>query len=157
LVGGTGTDVFNGGDGVDVFKNDFSHVNVPAVKPKAQDVGQGESGACVILASLAAGAADGTNLAARIQKVGANPDSVPLYRPGTGWIKQTVTFDGTWTDNDPMAADKNDAWVVIYQRAFLQEMGVNWNDANSNGWAARYGDDYQVANAGLVALTGKGS
>src|SRR5436305_1223555 len=80
--------------------------------------------------------ANGTNLAARIQKVGANLYTVPLYRPGTGWIRQTVYFDGTWTDNDPMIVNRNDAWVVIYQRAFLQEMGVNWSDANVGGWTS---------------------
>jgi hypothetical protein len=47
--------------------------------------------------------------------------------------------------------------VIIYQRAFLQEMGVNWRDSNSDGWATKYGDSFQVANAGLIALTGHGT
>src|SRR5947199_380285 len=67
-----------------------------------KDVFQRQSGTCVILSSLSAVTADGTNLAARITKIGSNSYSVPLYRSGTGWIRQTVTFDGSWTDNDPM-------------------------------------------------------
>ncbi|HEY1379943.1 MAG TPA: C2 family cysteine protease, partial [Gemmataceae bacterium] len=151
---GLGNDTFDGGDGFNVYKNDFSDLNIKAVRANADDVVQGKSGTCVLLASLAAVTNDGVNLAARIQKVGTNQYSVPLYRPGTGWVKQTVYFDGTWTDNDPMVANPADAWVLIYQRAFLQEMGVQWTDPNANAWAAKYGDEYQRADAGLVTLTG---
>src|SRR4029077_10865331 len=115
------------------YREDFSGINVTQEKASDTDVFQGQSGTCVILSSLAAVTANGTNLAARIAKVGTNLYSVPLYRPGTGWIRQTVTFDGTWSDNDPMITNPADAWVVIYQRAFLQEMKVNWNDTNSAG------------------------
>jgi hypothetical protein len=154
LTGGKGNDTFVGGSGFNVYKDDFAGVDVTRLRPAERDVVQGQSGTCVILSSLAAVTADGTNLAARIQKVGTNLYSVPLFRPGTGWIKQTVSFDGTWTDNDPMAASRNDAWVVIYQRAFLQEMGVQWTDPKANAWADKYGDKFQRADAGLLALTG---
>ncbi len=157
LLAGEGNDTFNGGGGFNVYRDDFSGVNITQEKASDADVAQGQSGTCVILSSLAAVTADGTNLAARITKVGTNEYSVPLYKLGTGWVNQTVYFDGTWSDNDPMMNNRADAWVVIYQRAFLQEMGVNWNDTNSNGWAAKYGDSYQVANAGLIALTGHGT
>jgi len=46
-------------------------------------------------------------------------------------------FDGTWTDNDPTPTADGAAWPLLYQRAFLQEMGVNWADPNSAGWATR--------------------
>jgi hypothetical protein len=157
FLAGKGNDTFFGGGGFNVYRDDFSEVNVTQEKAAAHDVMQGQSGTCVILSSLAAVAANGTNLAARIQRVGTNEYSVPLYRPGTGWIKQTVYFDGTWTDNDPMIANPNDTWVAIYQRAYLQEMGVNWSDTSSANWAAKYGSKYQVANAGLIALTGNGT
>jgi hypothetical protein len=157
FLAGMGNDTFSGGGGFNVYRDDFSGVNITQEKASDADVFQGQSGTCVILSSLAAVTADGTNLAARITKVGTNEYSVPLYRPGAGWVNQTVYFDGTWTDNDPMINNRADAWVVIYQRAFLQEMKVNWNDTNSNGWAAKYGDNYQVANAGLIALTGRGT
>jgi RTX calcium-binding nonapeptide repeat (4 copies)/Calpain family cysteine protease len=157
LDGGLGKDAFEGGAGFDVYKSDFrDDVAISRVRAEAGDVQQGDSGTCVLLSSLAAVTADGVNLAARITKVGTNQYSVPLYRPGTGWIRQTVYFDGQWSDNDPMVANPADAWVLIYQRAFLQEMGVQWTDPNARAWAAKYGDEYQRADAGLVALTGRG-
>jgi hypothetical protein len=33
-------------------------------------------------------------------------------------------------------------------------MGVQWTDPNANAWAGKYGDKYQRADAGLLALTG---
>jgi hypothetical protein len=78
-----------------------------------------------------------------------------MYRPGTGWVRQTVYFDGVWTDNDPMLAAPGDAWVLIYQRAYLQEMGVRWNDPNTSRWSRLYGDKYQRADSALLALTGR--
>jgi hypothetical protein len=157
LIGGKGKDTFVGGGGFDVYKDDFSTTDLTKQRSAISDVDQGEAGTCVILSSLAAVTSDGTNLAARITKVGTNLYSVPLYRPGTGWVKQTVYFDGTWTDNDPKITSPNQAWVIIYQRAFLQEMGVNWNDPSSSGWAGKYGSKFQLANAGLIALTGRGT
>jgi hypothetical protein len=156
LIGGKGVDTFSGGGGFNVYKDDFSATTINKQIASDKDVFQGQAGTCVILSSLAAVTADGTNLAARITKIAANLYSVPLYRSGTGWIKQTVSFDGGWSDNDPMITNPANAWVVIYQRAFLQEMGVKWADSNSDGWAAKYGDKFQVANAGLV-LTGHGA
>lgn len=150
-------DTFSGGGGFNVYKDDFSDVTINKQAAKDKDVLQGQSGTCVILSSLAAVTADGTNLAARITKVGTNLYSVPLYRPGTGWITQRVTFDGTWTDNDPKITDPSEAWVIIYQRAYLQEMGVKWTDTNAGNWAHKYGDKFQVATNGLIALTGRGS
>ena len=69
-------------------------------------------------------------------------------------MRQTVYFDGVWTDNDPMVADAGSAWVLIYQRAYLQEMGVRWSDPNQSQWADRYGDKFQRADSALTALTG---
>jgi hypothetical protein len=154
LDGGTGTDTFVGGSGFNVYHDDFSAAAVTGTKASANNVFQGKSGTCVILSSLAAVANDGVNLAARITKTGTNQYAVPLYRPGTGWVTQTVYFDGTWTDNDPMIASPGDAWVVIYQRAFLQEMGVRWTDPDQSQWANKYGDKFQHADSALVALTG---
>jgi hypothetical protein len=154
LDGGTGRDTFFGGDGFNVYRNDFAAVNVTAVATAAGSVRQGKSGTCVVLASLAALAADGVNLSGRIRQTGANQYAVPIYRPGTGWVTQTVYFDGSWTDNDPMVANPGDAWVLIYQRAFLQEMGVRWSDPNQAQWADKYGDRYQHADAAFVAVTG---
>jgi hypothetical protein len=153
LDGGAGNNTFVGGTGFTVYHDSFGDV-LGGHHTRAADVQQGRSGTCVVLASVAAVASSGVDLAGRIQQVGANLYSVPLYRPGTGWVRQTVYFDGTWTDNDPMLANPDDVWVLIYQRAYLQEMGVNWRDPNQGQWAARYGDRFMRADSALVALTG---
>src|SRR5207244_7004719 len=100
-------------------------VFVQTARPSINDVDQGQAGTCVILSLIAAVTDSGVNLAARITPLGNNLYSVPLYRPGTGWITQTVFYNGTWTANDPVPAGAGDFWVLLYQRAFLQEMGVN--------------------------------
>lgn len=153
LDGGPGNDTFLGGAGFDTYFNDFG--DILTTDPADPDhIRQGSAGTCVVLASLAAVADSGVNLAARVQQTGENQYTVPLFRPGVGWITQTVYFDGKWTDNDPMLTSAGDAWALIYQRAFLQEMGVRWNDPDYANWATRYGDRYQRADAALLAITG---
>ncbi len=154
LDGSAGNDFFNGGGGFNVYRNDFTPAAVTAAVAAVADVRQGKSGTCVLLASLSAVASSGVDLAGRIKQTGVNQYTVPLFRPGTGWVQQTVYFDGTWTDADPMVADPGDAWVLIYQRAYLQEMGVRWSDPNMDQWANRYGDKFQQADSALLALTG---
>lgn len=153
LDGGPGNDTFYGGEGFDTYFNDFGDILMS--DPADPDhVHQGSAGTCVVLASLAAAADSGVDLASRVRQTGENQYSVPLFRPGTGWITQTVYFDGQWTDNDPMLTSAGDAWALIYQRAFLQEMGVRWNDTDYANWANRYGDRFQRADAALIAITG---
>ena len=152
LHGGPGTDSLVGGDGFDTYFEEFG--DVIHVTSSSANVRQGVAGTCVVLSSLAAVRDSGVDLAGRITKVGTNQYSVPLFRPGTGWITQTVYFDGEWTDNDPMLTGASDAWVLLYQRAFLQEMGVQWRDPDQSAWTTRYGDRYQQADAALVAITG---
>jgi hypothetical protein len=130
-------------------------VFVQTARPSIDDVDQGRAGTCVVLSSIAAVTNSGVNLAARITALGTNLYSVPLYRPGTGWIAQTVYYDGTWTANDPAPHGAGDFWVLLYQRAFLQEMGVNWNDPDSAHWGDKYGNSFRQIDKGLLALTGK--
>lgn len=152
LDGGAGADFLQGGAGFDYFRNEID--DILDGTSDAGNVRQGEAGTCVLLASLAAVVKNGVNLTDRIRQTGENQYAVSLYRPGTGWVTQTVYFDGQWTDNDPMLANPGDAWVLIYQRAYLQEMGVRWTDPNQSQWADRYGDKYMQADSALIALTG---
>ncbi|MFO0810167.1 MAG: hypothetical protein U0746_16220 [Gemmataceae bacterium] len=152
LDGGAGSDTLQGNAGYDVYRNDIS--DILDGKSEVQNVKQGEAGTCVLLSSLAAVTNKGIDLAGRIKQVGENQYNVPLYRPGTGWVTQSVYFDGQWSDNDPMLANPGDAWVLIYQRAYLQEMGVRWTDPNQDQWADKYGDKFQQADSALIALTG---
>jgi hypothetical protein len=151
---GAGEDFMQGGTGFDTYKNDFSRLDV-LDEADPEDVRQGLSGTCVILSSLQAVTQSGVDLSAKISRIGTNQYSVPLYRPGTGWIKQTVFFDGTWTDNDPAPTSNGGAWALLYQRAYLQEKGVNWRDADANSWARKYGGDFQNVDAAFMAVTGK--
>jgi hypothetical protein len=155
LDGGPGVDTFNGGTGFDMYRNEIDDLIAQFDKSDVKDVKQGEAGTCVLLASIVAVTNSGVDLAQRIQQVGTNQYSVPLYRPGTGWIRQTVYFDGIWSDNDPMLAAPGDAWVLIYQRAYLQEMGVRWTDPKTDEWGRLYGTKYQRADSALTALTGR--
>lgn len=145
---------FDGGGGFDTYFQPFDAAAVAPDGGKPSDVSQEGSATCVILASLAAVSASGVDLAGRIRALGGGRYAVPIYRDGTGWVTQTVTFDGTFTDADPRPTAHGDTWVLLYQRAYLQEMGVRWNDPDVAGWAAKYGDGFQRADRGLVALTG---
>jgi RTX calcium-binding nonapeptide repeat (4 copies)/Calpain family cysteine protease len=154
IDGGAGSDNLQGGTGFDTFKSVFPGVDV-LDQSDPEDVRQGLSGTCVILASLQAVTNSGVDLSAKVRQISANYYSVPIYRPGTGWVNQVVFFDGTWTDNDPTPTADGAAWPLLYQRAFLQEMGVNWADPDSANWATKYGNRFQNVDSGLVALTGK--
>jgi hypothetical protein len=153
LSGGSGTDTLVGGTGFDTFKIAFPAADVLG-QADPEDVRQGLSGTCVILASMQSVVTCGVDLSTHIKQISTNYYSVPLYRPGTGWINQVVYFDGTWTDNDPTPTADGAAWPLLYQRAFLQEMGVNWADPNSANWATKYGSQFQNVDAAMIALTG---
>ncbi len=145
---------FDGGTGFDTYYQPFDAAAVSPDGGKPSDVMQKGSATCVILASLAAVSETGVDLAGRIRPLGGGRYAVPIYREGTGWVTPTVVFDGTYTDADPRPTAHGDTWVLLYQRAYLQEMGVRWDDPNVDGWVAKYGDGFQRADRGLIALTG---
>lgn len=154
IDGGVGSDALQGGTGFDTFKNVFpDYDTVDEADP--EDVRQGLSGTCVILSSLQAISASGVDLAGRIRQVSTNYFAVPIFRVGQGWINQSVYFDGTWTDNDPAPTADGNPWVLLYQRAFLQEMGVNWADPNSVQWATKYGGRFQQVDSAFMAIMGR--
>lgn len=152
--GGVGSDNLQGGIGFDTFKNVFPGADL-LDQADPEDVRQGLSGTCVILASLQAVVGTGVDLSAKVRQIAANYYAVPIYRIGEGWVNQVVFFDGTWTDNDPTPTADGAGWPLLYQRAFLQEMGVNWTDPNAANWATKYGSRFQNVDAALIALTGK--
>jgi hypothetical protein len=154
LDGGRGTDSLQGGTGFDTFKNVFPEFDTVS-EADPEDIRQGLSSTCVVLASLQALTRTGADLSGNIRQVGTNTYSVPVFRPGRGWVNQVVYFDGTWTDNDPVPTADGKTWPLLYQRAFLQEMGVNWADPNAAGWAARYGGAFQNIDAAFITFTGR--
>jgi hypothetical protein len=150
LDGGTGNDTFQGGAGRNAYRDVFDPTQWAANGYQPQDVQQGTGGTCSILSTLAAAAAtnNGTSLAGRISYVGNNIYDVTL---NTTWLwglfhttdTERVYFDGTWYDHDAqpaMARDANgsptgppngDFWALLYQRAVLQEEGMDWSDPKS--------------------------
>ena len=88
--------------------------------------------------------ADGTDLAGRIVRSGPTGTPCRCTAPATGWVNADVYFDGHLDRQRPDAStDPADAWVLIYQRAFLQEMGVQWTDPNARRLGVEdYGDQY---------------
>jgi len=152
--GGLGNDNLQGGTGFDTFKNVFADIDTVS-ESDPEDVRQGLSSTCVVLSSLQALTRTGVDLTNNIRQVGTNTYAVPVFRPGRGWVNQVVFFDGTWTDNDPIPTADGKTWPLLYQRAFLQEMGVNWSDPNAAGWAARYGGAFQNIDAAFITFMGR--
>jgi hypothetical protein len=86
------------------------------------DVKQGFGNACWLLSSVAAAAYEGVDLANRIHYLGSNVFQVALCNGSRGMTYQDVKFDGTTADYDPQGGLESE-WVVLYQRATLQQLG----------------------------------
>jgi hypothetical protein len=181
LLGGTGRDVLFGGGGVNRYQDDYRApassagiVNaIAAIAPgqtkyaSPNDIDQGLVNTCSCLAALAAFAkTNPTDLAARIQYDAVNGKYlVPIYA-NNHWTSQAVSFDGSWTDNEPtpqVAADSvsRDYWPILYQRAYLQAFNVDTSNLDGNQWAVRgtsptdvYSQNWRYANVALQAITG---
>jgi hypothetical protein len=151
LNGGSGVDSFWGGTGHDAFADDFNPTRWAVNGITRSDVQQGTGGTCSVLALLA-GAADENALNSRITYLGNHNYRVSLYEQGPDGPRlttQTVFFDGTWYDHDaqptrsrtqgvPDGGNAGDFWTTIFQRAMLQQRGVNWRSASaveSRGWS----------------------
>jgi hypothetical protein len=151
LIGGPGRNTFFGGSGRDTYKDDFNPFQWAVGPMTHNDVIQGTGGTCTILATLA-GAADEGLLDNNITYLGNNQYGVTVFRDGPDGVQavtQTVFFDGTWYDQDaqpsrdrdasgqPTGANTGDFWTTIYQRAVLQERGVNWRMASAvENWSS---------------------
>jgi len=150
----------NGGDGFDTFMDDYV---TPAAGATAgpvtagiaskklgetqfslpADIRQQIADTCSLLASLAAFAQTSpTDLAQRITYDAAQAKYlVPIF-VNNQWQNVGVTFNGSWTDNEPYpGADDGtgarDYWPVIYQRAYLQSQNVDTSAADAHQWAVR--------------------
>ena len=167
LYGGAGNDYHYGGAGKDFLadnegRNTFDRgpggdledfVATKAAPSGAFPMGiqQKLSATCWFLASLGAYAAKNDPVASeRFRYVGGNTFEVQLFAQSKGrWEWKSVEFDGTRTATDPATANRGEFWAVIYQRAMLKDVGIDWkNDA-----AVQNAFDY--SGRGLVALTGK--
>ena len=113
--------------------NDFNAYVTVVNGSKANDISQGGSENCFMLASMSAAAARGVDFGSLITYVGNGVYSVALYKisPATGRLTPTnvtVNFDGTLKVTDPMAhyrGQEGESWTVIVNRALATLLNVD--------------------------------
>jgi RTX calcium-binding nonapeptide repeat (4 copies) len=164
LYGGVPTtNAWNGRDGgaVDTFRDVFNF-NSPAPNGTSpNDVFQDSPPSCALVAALAAAAKTGMPLAQGIKYLGHHQYQVRLYAADGRPVYQKVFFDGTWTDNDPQPP--RDArgrllpvfWTILYQRAYMQQMDVDWHNPDGAHWTSRNGQAWQDPVVALFTVTGR--
>ena len=167
LRGGSGADLLNGhGFGVgradaaknfDTYNDDFDFRTPVGTAKLAGPLRKGEFDNPGYIAALNAIAA--TDVRGLIKSLGGHDYDV--YLPGDR-THVRVTFDGTWTDNDPMpAATAAPSFaVILLNRARLQSFGIDparyYSDADQTAQDARFrGKLFDPANA-LRQFTGRG-
>jgi hypothetical protein len=133
--GGDGGDTYDGGQGRDQFVDtqtglNHFHMNYNANSPALHgatytDIHQETSPTCSMLSSLSAEAltGDGPSLLGRIHTVDSTHFKVDIWVGGTTghYEHPVVTFDGNYTDFDPKPDEEGEFWVIVYQRAILQQ------------------------------------
>ena len=131
--------------------NDFNAYKTAVGGTKLDDISQGNTGNCFILAAMGAAANRGINLSSLITYVGNGVYSVALYKvsPATGMLTPTnvrVTFDGALYSTDPTAhnrGQRGESWTVIMSRAMASVLNYNPN-----------GEDGGVTARAMEALLG---
>ena len=156
LMGETGDDFLDAGSSAEVdinggLGNDFN-AYTPAINGATfNDIAQGNSANCFILASMSAATARGINLASRITYLGNGLYSVALFKPASsgGYTPTTINvyFDGTLRATDPTAHFRNqegESWPLIMNRALATLLNVNL-ETTGGGYAGTV----------LAAITGR--
>jgi Ca2+-binding RTX toxin-like protein len=182
LSGGTGRDVFVGhgttapGTGAatdpenfDTYKDEFDLTHpVFGLKAGVKSIAPTELGIQDALAGLAAVTNNQTdfNVAGRIRYLGTGQYLVKLGPPGDvsddlgspnpfGWVP--VSFDGTWTDNDPrpsalerflprtVTTEMREFWTILFDRAAVQALAPGYDPFSYYSQA-----DYEGLNPGLT-------
>jgi hypothetical protein len=124
LDAGSAAESADGGDGLDF--NAFVTVVGGALY---SDVQQGNSGSCWVVASLASAVHSGQNLGGRIVYLGNGVYRVSwLAADQTGAWYQDVSFQGDRLGADANPAAEGESWVLLYQRAILQQFGIPWGN-----------------------------
>jgi calpain family cysteine protease/hemolysin type calcium-binding protein len=134
LIAGTGTDFLDGG-----FENDslfrgggnyFYNALSPAIRgASSADINQTGAATCSFLASLSGVARTGYNFADRISYLGNGRYEVSLYYDAGWWAggvqlrNYQVDFVGDVTDLDPVSDDEGEFWTILFQRAYIQQIG----------------------------------
>jgi Ca2+-binding RTX toxin-like protein len=140
LYAGDGNDFLDGGGPTGNLVNPGGGQNFLAYTPvlngtTPDDVMQRRTPTCWIDSALAAAAKAGINLASRISYLGNGLYSVQLKNPNGAPTSQLVSLDGGKLDFEP-ALHGNESWVILYQRALMQQLGKDWHTLSgySGGW-----------------------
>jgi len=169
LAGGSGTDIFDGhGFGMgradaaknfDTYQDEFDLWRpAPVASTSASTPGlkKGELDDSAYLAALGALTPNDMKAAIRVVSRG----TYDVYLPGDRRTIQ-VTFDGTWTDNDPMPANgaAPSFAAILLNRARLISFGIDprrsYSDSEWDAWNSRTGGRlYDPAHA-LRQFTGR--
>jgi hypothetical protein len=123
LIGGRNVNVFDGGIGFNTYGQpiDFAHPVVGGCR--VDDIQQQQLGTCQTLSSLGAAVNQGWDFGQQITYRGQTVGGAGLYDVALAGSTQRVTFDGTWTDQDPAPTNgQHESWVIIMQRARLQTL-----------------------------------
>jgi RTX calcium-binding nonapeptide repeat (4 copies) len=168
LGGGSGTDLFDGhGFGMgraDAARNFDTYLDefdlwrpVPSTSASAPGLKKGELDDSGYLAAL--GALNPNDIKSAIRNVSRG--TYDVYLAGDRRTVR-VTFDGTWTDNDPMpAAGAAPSFAaILLNRARLISFGIDpkrsYSDAEWDSWNARTGGRLYDAAHALRQFTGRG-
>ena len=178
LSGGTGRDRFFGGGGEtfaayenwDTYKDEFDLTKFIHNTASVFDIVQGETGNCQTLAAMATMADQGgTNaIKADIRHLGGSRFEVRLWGEKKQWTP--VTFDGTWTDNDPSpnaqerflsdgsTEERSEFWTILMSRARLSTFGISsFQHYTDEQWKAvnkKYNDRLTSSPDALRQFTG---
>ncbi|MCA9054672.1 MAG: hypothetical protein KDA75_12595, partial [Planctomycetaceae bacterium] len=151
-------DLFWGGTGFDKYSDGFDFKKWVYNGQSASDINQEGSPTCQTLATLASAVTAGIDFAgSKITYLGNYVYNVKLYEAGKA-VYEKVTFDGTWSDNDPAPrVDSNgystpEFWTILMQRARLEHFyNINWStkmtDAAWDAANTKYGGLYSVQKA----------
>lgn len=151
LYGGEGNDLLFGNQGTDTLfgesGNDFMDDGNPAVAEPINggtgmdwnadvvalagttmsDVNQTAAPSCGFLSSLQGLANNGYDFTKNIKYNGYRTDGTPSYQvklfSNNAWKWHTVDFTGSLTATDTTPAVEGESWVILLQRAWIQQQG----------------------------------
>jgi Ca2+-binding RTX toxin-like protein len=133
LLGGDGSDFLDAGSAAEQHVYGGSGYNFNAYKwvvngTTGSEVNQRMTPTCWVLAPLAAAADSGIDLASRIKYLGNGLYSVKLMGLA---FPEYVSLEGGRLDFEPEPSADGESWVLLYHRALMQALGVNWKDPNA--------------------------
>lgn len=162
LSAGADLDVIDGGPDFDTYRDEFD-LSRPFYGGQAvEDVRQQDAPTCQTLAAMASATLAGHDFSTQITYQGGTQYRVRIYPGGTP-TDLTLTFDGTWSDNDPAPARDSmgrtlpEFWTILMQRARLQPFNVDWQtERTAAQWQTIMNtNDFRMSRDAMRTLVGR--